>query len=130
IQEAWRAAWHGHLAGLRLAGGPALQAVWDEMIDLPLLPAGWLLERVDCRWTGQAWRCSAGYRRLRPDALAESLQAGMPPSWRLAWPALDAAQASRDVPAAAAVLAPHALGRQRPGFFEDADTVQAWRAAF
>lgn len=130
IQEPWHLAFERFVDGLRLAGAPALQALWDEVLELPVLPAGWVLERVDCRWAGHAWRCGARFRRLRPDALAEDLQAGVPSAWRLAWPGLDAAQASREVPAPASRLVPGALVRQRAGFFEDADVVQAWRAAF
>jgi len=65
---------------------------WHE---LPVDPAGWLLQRVDCEVHSEHVSCDAQYKRHKPSADNEGLKQHQPPGWMFQPGSIDQAHLRR-----------------------------------
>jgi len=87
--SAWKDALHTWSQGQAMHGMSAIDAMMASIARFPVAPGRWELDTVDC----QPAHCQALYRRTR---LADnpSLQAALPPEWRIQWHDMDSASVS------------------------------------
>jgi len=84
---AWRAALQTWAQAQAMHGMAAVTAMLESVARLPVAPGRWELDTVDC----QPALCQALYRRTRL-ADTPSLQAALPPDWRIQWLDMDNAR--------------------------------------
>lgn len=94
---AWRDATARVAAHHRVQGVTGFLAVYEALLDVPVLVAGWALRAVECVPTTAHWQCSARFHR-GSTALNEGLLAARPMQWRLGFDPLDGAEAVWAVP--------------------------------
>lgn len=130
--DRWRQAIGAFQQGIAVAGSPSLASLWLAVGELPLQPAGWLLEGAQCEAVGgSGWHCAARYKRLNRLAGNEAFMALMPRAWQVDWTSLDEVTARFRLAAPAQGLdglMPASVPQER--FFPDADALQRIRAAF
>jgi len=128
----WQAAIDTFLRDARMPTHSSLQALWMAIGELPLQPAGWLLDGAQCDAANEGgWHCTVRYRRLNRLAGNEGLMALVPRVWQVDWTSLDEITASFRLAApghGSDRIAPASMSGRR--FFPDADALQRIRAAF
>jgi len=85
----------------------SLNALLETWHVLPVDPAGWLLQAVNCRVDHSQALCTAAYRRRAPDAHNEGLQGHTPLGWVFESDSLDRALFKRVVALKTESLQPH-----------------------
>lgn len=75
----------------------SLAYLFETWHDLPVDPAGWLLQSISCRVDASRAICQAAYKRREPGAHNEGLQGHEPPGWTFASDSLDRAFFKRTV---------------------------------
>lgn len=128
----WQRAVDAFLRGASVPSHQSLEALWLAIGELPVQPAGWLLEDAQCdAASGSGWHCAARYSRLNRLADNEGFMAIVPGAWQVNWTSLDEVTASFRLAAPEHGLDPMALAStSRLRFLPDADALQRIRAAF
>lgn len=128
----WQRAIDAFLQGAKVPGQQSLDALWLAIGELPVQPAGWLLEGAQCdAASGSGWHCAVRYKRLNRLAGNEGFMAIVPGAWQMNWTSLDEVTARFRLAAPAHGLDSVTLASTpRLRFFPDADALQRIRAAF
>jgi len=80
---------------VKVHGALALRTLFEAWQQLPVDPAGWLLQGVRCRVDGGSADCTAAYKRDHPGADNNGLAKHVPKHWRFTPQSLDLANYRR-----------------------------------
>ncbi|SAI72111.1 type IV pilus assembly protein [Bordetella ansorpii] len=113
----WRDAVHAWRSGLRVHTPAELHRVVRSLYGIPLAVKGWRLQRAQCVPDAAAWRCSAYFERVLPQATHDDLVGAAPAGWHAQFEALGLSAWHWRVPGAGMSLASQPMRQHLPRTF-------------
>lgn len=79
---AWRTAVREEAARKRVDSVKSVEALYEQLIAIPLEVAGWTLRSATCSPAGSLWECLATFQRKGYGATNDQFEAALPKGWR------------------------------------------------